>query len=105
MKGLNTAGARIVPIIFNHTWEENKAKIDKCNGVFYAGGAAVEQDYKDFGKQIFNYVKELNDNGIFYPIWGTCLGFEDLALFASSDPDNMLSEIASHYENPLLKFI
>lgn len=104
VKGLNIAGARVVPLFFNHSLEESKAKIDKCNGLFYAGGDAG-QDYTDWGHELFNYVLELNDQGIYYPIWGTCLGFENLAQFTSSDPDNVLSLIESHYENPLLKFI
>lgn len=74
VKYLSSAGARVVPLIYNHSFEESKAKIDKCNGVFYAGGSAGS-DYRKFGKKVFNYVKELNDNGTYYPIWGTCLGF------------------------------
>lgn len=32
-----------------------------------------------------------NENGIFYPIWGTCLGFELLALLANKDEPNLAS--------------
>ena len=48
--------------------------IDHLNGIFYCGGSA-EGDYFDFGKKIFDYVKQKNDEGQYYPIWGTCLGF------------------------------
>ena len=50
-------------------------------------------------------MKTLNDKGVYYPIWGTCLGFENLAQFVSSDPKNVLSSIVSEYQNLLLKFI
>ena len=46
-------------------------KLNKLNGVLMPGG---DGDYHDFGKLIFDKVIELNDQGTYYPIWGTCAG-------------------------------
>ena len=43
-----------------------------------------------FGKHIFLKVKEMNDKGSHIPIWGTCLGFENLAMFSSDDNTTVL---------------
>ena len=42
------------------------------------------------GQFITDQAKKINDAGNYFPIWGTCLGFERLALFTASDPDNVL---------------
>jgi gamma-glutamyl hydrolase len=57
-------------------------KVDHLNGIFYCGGATTKPDYESLGKAIFEKVKAKNDAGEYYPIWGTCLGFEDMLKFA-----------------------
>jgi gamma-glutamyl hydrolase len=51
------------------------------------GGAAELVDFKNDNKptpymerihKIVNYAKDRNDKGSYFPIWGTCLGFEEL---------------------------
>jgi len=48
--------------------------------VLFPGGGG---DYLEFGRFIFKKIKEYNDNGTYYPMWGTCLGFEDFVIYAS----------------------
>jgi gamma-glutamyl hydrolase len=76
---LESAGARVVPLIYHEDWNVTMEKIDNLNGILYCGGSAVGNNYINWGKQIFDRIREINDNGTHYPIWGTCLGFEDLA--------------------------
>ena len=83
------AGGRAVPIVFTDSWEVNKAKLDKLNGVFFLGGDAGDE-YVKFGKQIFDYIKEKNDNGTYYPQWGTCQGFQNFLMFVSSEGQKSL---------------
>ncbi len=71
---LESAGARTVPLIFDGDLQTELAKLDHLNGVLYCGGGA-EGPYTDFGKAIFDKVKRLNDEGQYFPVWGTCLGF------------------------------
>jgi len=62
-------------------------KLSKCNGVLFPGG---DGDYLEYGRFIFQKLKEYNDQGIYYPAWGTCLGFEDFMIYASDDGQALL---------------
>ena len=68
------------------------------NGILLPGGAG---DYLDLGNYVYEKLIEYNAKGSYYPLWGTCLGFENLAIFASSDGDNVLSNLESHQSLPL----
>ena len=59
----------------------------KLNGVLFPGG---DGDYLEYGRQIFEVIKEINDNGTYYPIWGTCMGYENIASYVSADAWNVL---------------
>lgn len=104
ISALNSAGARTVPIIFDGDLETELAKINHLNGVFFCGGSGTSA-YDAFGKQVFDYAKKLNDQGQFLPVWGTCLGFEDLAMFASTNPDKTLEAFNADDESYTIKFL
>jgi len=75
IKHIESAGGRVIPIIFGVDTEETiKEKMSKINGILFPGGTALG-DYYVQGKMIWNHAKKLNDEGIFFPLWGTCLGF------------------------------
>lgn len=40
--------------------------------------------YAEAGTHIFQIAKELNDNGVYFPLFGTCLGFQ-LLLYTSNE--------------------
>lgn len=67
----------------------------------FPGGAG---DYLEIGDYIYKYAIKENDAGRFYPIWGTCLGFENLATFASTS-GNPLSELVSNEQSLTLEFL
>lgn len=64
---LEAAGARVVPIIYQGDMENELAKIQHLNGIFYAGGDASGIEYWSFAKRIHEEVKKQNDSGQFYP--------------------------------------
>lgn len=78
---ISSAGARIVPLIVGESEEVTLEKLKGLNGVFMPGG---DGDYVEFGRFIYNKVKEFNDQGIYYPLWGTCLGYENMAIYAAT---------------------
>lgn len=86
---LESAGARTVPLIYDADLNSQLSKIDHLNGVFYCGGGAGGA-YDVFGKAVYDYSKDKNDKGTYLPVWGTCLGFENLAMFSSDDSDTVL---------------
>jgi len=56
-------------LILNEPKEVTLDKLSKLNGVLFPGG---DGDYYDFGNFIYQAIKEYNDNGTYYPMWGTC---------------------------------
>ena len=87
---LQGSGARVVPLVSTEDWSVTQDKISKLDGILFPGGAG---DYIEYGRQIYNEVKLLNDAGHFYPLWGTCLGFENMAIWASDEGSDVLSEL------------
>lgn len=98
---METAGARVVPIIMTDEQSVTDAKLAELNGVLFPGGAG---DYLEIGDYIYKYAIAENDKGNFYPIWGTCLGFENLAIFAS-DSGHPLSNLESTEHSLTLDFL
>ena len=71
------------------------------NGILFPGG---DGDFLTIGDYIYKSLISKNDAGQFYPLWGTCLGFENMAIFAS-DSGSALSELASHANSLTLDFL
>eukprot|EP00347_Sterkiella_histriomuscorum_P009680 403340286 len=101
---IESGGARTVPLIYDGDLDTELAKLDKLNGVLYCGGSGAG-DYDYFGKKVFEKVKQMNDDGQYMPIWGTCLGFEDLAMYTSDDSDTVLERFAADDESYSVKFL
>jgi len=84
---VEAAGARVVPLIVGESEEDTLEKLKKLNGVIFPGG---DGDYLEYGRYIFNTLKAMNDNGTFYPVWGTCMGYEYIASYVSDNGWNVL---------------
>lgn len=99
---LQASGARVVPIVATDPKEVTIEKLKKLNGVFLPGGSG---DYYEYGKFVYETIKEFNDNGTYYPIWGTCLGFEFLTAYASQEEIDVLDEYYVPYGSMALQFV
>ncbi|KAF0687673.1 Aste57867_20657 [Aphanomyces stellatus] len=73
VKWVESAGGRAVRIPYNASRTELVDLLHKVNGVLFPGGDGDPNEAAEF---IYEYAIELNDNGTYFPIWGTCLGFE-----------------------------
>jgi len=87
VKWVESAGARAIPLLFERWDDDTLVKMLKSiNGVVLPGGGAeIEGRYLDALVTIFNYAKSANDNGDHFPLWGTCLGFEELLILGAND--------------------
>ncbi|KRX03545.1 hypothetical protein PPERSA_12675 [Pseudocohnilembus persalinus] len=86
VKYLEMAGARVVPIYYDAPKEYYDNLLTKLNGVLFTGGGQYFDNSTTLGQNghyIYKKIKELNDNGIYFPLWGTCLGYEMLMTFAT----------------------
>ncbi|OMJ89508.1 hypothetical protein SteCoe_8304 [Stentor coeruleus] len=95
VKYLEMAGARVVPIRIDHSYAEFDYLFPRLNGILFTGGSAnfwvnsskvpiLSPDYAAKGCYLYDLVKKANDQGQFYPLWGTCLGFELLHVCANN---------------------
>ncbi|CAL1596094.1 unnamed protein product [Knipowitschia caucasica] len=85
VKTLESAGARVVPIMIDQTEEEYKTIFHAINGFFLPGGSAYifDSGYERAAKIFYNLAIEANNKGDYFPVWGTCLGFEQLAVLTA----------------------
>lgn len=79
---MESAGARVIPLVRGEPENVTLDKLSKINGVLFPGG---DGDYLEYGKFIFDKVKEINDNGTYFPAWGTCMGYENFAVYGSEE--------------------
>ena len=98
VKWAEMSGARVVPLILQHSFDDLKDTVSKLNGVLFTGGTSAFykngppdlpnrffagndtnstlSTYAQKGCAIFEQIKEMNNNGTHVPLWGTCLGYE-----------------------------
>ncbi len=80
VKFLEGAGARVVPLVPGTPDQDLYNTLTKLNGVFWPGG---DGDYLATARKIWDKVIEMNQNGQYLPLWGTCMGFETIANFSA----------------------
>ncbi|XP_043100031.1 gamma-glutamyl hydrolase [Puntigrus tetrazona] len=85
VKFLESAGARVVPVTINKSDDEYRRLFKSINGVLFpGGGASLESSgYSKTAAIFYRLALEANSNGDYFPVWGTCLGFELLTLLTS----------------------
>uniref|UniRef100_A0A3P8PEU3 folate gamma-glutamyl hydrolase n=1 Tax=Astatotilapia calliptera TaxID=8154 RepID=A0A3P8PEU3_ASTCA len=87
VKFLESAGARVVPVMINQTLEDYKTLFNSINGILYPGGGVsiVSSGYERAAKIFYELAIEANKRGDYFPVWGTCLGFEQLMYLTSKN--------------------
>ncbi|CAH0694164.1 unnamed protein product [Spodoptera exigua] len=95
VKDVEASGARVVPILIGKDRSYYEDLMGKLNGVLFPGGATYfnqSNGYADAGQHIYEIAQKINDAGDYFPIFGTCLGFELLIIIASGrgEPENRI---------------
>ncbi|KAH8302524.1 hypothetical protein KR044_007946, partial [Drosophila immigrans] len=83
VKFVEGAGGRVVPIWIGRNQSYYEKLLRNLNGVLLPGGATFFNEtngYGDAGEHLIRIAKQINDNGTFFPVWGTCLGMELMVL-------------------------
>jgi gamma-glutamyl hydrolase len=78
---IGQAGGRVMPILLNQPTSYYDEVFAQTNGILFPGGnQGIDPSdiYTEEGETLWNLAKRANDRGDYYPIWGTCLGFEEL---------------------------
>ena len=87
---IGQAGGRVLPILLNQPEDYYDAIFEQTNGILFPGGnQGIDPSdiYTEEGEILWNLAKEANDHGDYYPIWGTCLGFEELSVLETGNGD------------------
>lgn len=100
VKYVESSGGRVVPIKNNLSHDELSNLFNSINGVLFPGGDVdvVDSGYAKTGEIIVKLAKKAFDKGDYFPLWGTCLGFQFLAtavsgtssILSSSDAENLV---------------
>lgn len=86
VKWLEMGGARSIAIPYDATADEVDAIFPTIDGMLFPGGGG--KILPTAAKQIWHLAQQRNGKeGGFFPIWGTCLGFEYLLMLASYRED------------------
>ena len=104
VKYLESSGARVVPVPSHMSDEQVEEIFHGVNGVLFPGGGVQWNisGYFKHAKYFFAKSLEANKNGDYFPIWGTCLGFETLNIIAAGNrPDILTKFSASDISIPL----
>jgi gamma-glutamyl hydrolase len=98
VKWVESGGARVVPIHYDASPVDILNTLRSINGALFTGGGASlapDSTYFKAVSLIYNFVVETNSDGEYFPLWGTCLGFESLIRAQSQDAnilDHFLAE-------------
>lgn len=88
VKYLESAGARVVPILTYQDDAYYEELAGSLNGILFPGGAVPitsDSGYGAAGKILYDYVLSANAKGIYLPLWGTCLGMEMITYLSSNN--------------------
>ncbi|XP_043845431.1 gamma-glutamyl hydrolase-like [Dromiciops gliroides] len=85
VKYLESAGARVVPIRLTLSKKKYIKLFHSINGILFPGGRDNLQTskYHNVAQLFYEKALEANEKGDYFPIWGTCLGFEELTVLTS----------------------
>lgn len=104
VKFMESAGARVVPIKYTISEGEARELFKSINGILLPGGGV------DFGSQhqywntlslLFNLAMSANKAGDYFPVWGTCMGFQEICLLTSQNMDLLASFDSENITLPL----
>ncbi|KAG8513895.1 Gamma-glutamyl hydrolase [Galemys pyrenaicus] len=85
VKYLESAGARVVPVRLDLSDEEYTKLFQSINGILFPGGSVniKKSGYSQVAKIFYDLAIQSFDDGDYFPVWGTCLGFEELSYLVS----------------------
>ncbi|XP_027860016.1 gamma-glutamyl hydrolase [Xiphophorus couchianus] len=85
IKFLESAGARVAPIRINRTEEEYIKIFNSINGLLLPGGDVDIQtsQFSRAARIFYNLALKANNAGDYFPIWGTCQGFQQLSVLTA----------------------
>lgn len=96
VKFIEQSGGRVIAIPTDADNESLIEIVDSLNGIVFPGGNRKLlkpngrlSKFSRAGKLILDRVKQLNDLGIYYPVWAICQGFQQIATIEAPHNDTI----------------
>jgi gamma-glutamyl hydrolase len=83
VKWIESAGGRVVPIPYSLSTAKLEALLPQLNGVLFPGGGA---ELSPTARHAMELIEAWNAAGDYYPMWGTCMGFQWVSEYWSRNP-------------------
>lgn len=86
VKYVESAGARVIPVRINRTQDEYVKIFNSINGLLLPGGDVDLQTsmFSRAAKIFYDLALKANDAGDYFPLWGTCQGFQQLSVLTAN---------------------
>ncbi|KAI1301271.1 Gamma-glutamyl hydrolase [Halotydeus destructor] len=86
VKYIESAGGRVVPILVSQDGDYYRQLFRNINGLLLPGGGQFlnNSTYAEAGKIMYDLAVTANLEHDYFPIWGTCLGFELMSILAAN---------------------
>ena len=96
----------IIPLVIPYDTKDLKYYFNRIHGLYLPSGGAfagTQQKYYNCCKKLMLMAMKENDKGCHFPVWGCCMGFQQMLILAdgNDDVDNFLQKFDS-YNNLLL---
>jgi len=104
VKFLESAGARVVPLHFRSSPATLRSLVQRLNGVLFTGGGTDLRPgtpYFDATQIVYNEAVAANARGDFFPLWGTCMGFQLMCILGANDTSVLASNAFDSYNLPI----
>ncbi|XP_028433249.1 gamma-glutamyl hydrolase isoform X2 [Perca flavescens] len=87
VKFIESGGGRVMPIRLTLNTAEYKKIFENINGLLFIGGAAdlETSDFARVAKIFYSLALKANNEGDFFPIWGTCMGMQLLTVLVAGE--------------------
>ena len=97
----------IEPLIIPYNSTDLKKYFKSIDGLYFPSGGAfagTQIEYYNCCKTLFYMAMKENDRGNYFPIWGCCMGFQQMIIIADGNDnvDNLLTKFNS-FDNLLCK--
>lgn len=95
VKWVESSGAQAIPVLLNQNDDYYERIFNATNGLLFPGGDNLLDPQRRTpmmvaAKKLYGMAVDANDRGDYYPIWGTCLGFELLSVLTADK--NLLTD-------------
>jgi len=104
VKWLESGGARVIPFRYGTSAVEIKKVFNSINGIVFPGGGdyfTVPSPFYTTLTTLWDLIVDANINGDYFPVWGTCFGFELLNILVSKNLNILGHFNSENYTIPL----